>query len=531
MPLDSVVAADLLARILTDDAFRADFRRDPVATCRRIGLDDVADELARETARAFQTLEVRESRSSLAGVLLAAAAEGVGVAELVQHVRADAGGAGLGAGPSPAANALSRAMQTIHHAGAPQAGGAPGAPSQAAVGPPVEAAAVAPLPAPGAPIPVDPRAVPALAPLAARYDMEVASVPSEGGVSRVVISSVNGAPVSPTNVAARDLAQEMTALDPAARPQRVGTPWRIAGEGFVTEDGLEDRIEVDLPPGMSAGRASAVFRAVATQEPSAGRASAVFGAVEREAPAAPAVPAAPAAPADPAAPAAPAALADAVAPAAPAPGAPVQIVDPSLMTNTNAGGKLHGSEFGMPDAEGAPGPDGNRHAAYDFFARENAPIRSPIAGEVVEVRASRGTSGQIFGGTVKVRGGDGKVWVFRHVTPGAVSVGQRVQAGAEIAKVSPWTDGPEHAHIELWKTLGGGYNVANMEDPLPHLKAMYSGAPAPAPAAAADAAAAPSPAAPLAPAAAPAGGASALDPGRVVAIPAVRDELSSPDLD
>ena len=128
MPLDSVVAADLLARILTDDAFRAEFRREPVATCRRLGLDDIADELERERDRAFQTLEVRESRSSLAGVLLAAAAEGVGVAELVQHVRADGGGAGVGADRFSAANALSRAMPAVHGAGVPQPDDAPPCP-------------------------------------------------------------------------------------------------------------------------------------------------------------------------------------------------------------------------------------------------------------------------------------------------------------------------------------------------------------------------------------------------------------------
>ena len=126
MPLDSVVAAELLARLLSDDQFRTEFRRDPVATCRGLGLDDVADELGRESARAFQTLEVRESRSSLAGVLLAAAAEGVGVAELAQSMRAGGGGrwpaaAGLsppeGAGPASPAPPGAAALSTPEGAG------------------------------------------------------------------------------------------------------------------------------------------------------------------------------------------------------------------------------------------------------------------------------------------------------------------------------------------------------------------------------------------------------------------------------
>ncbi|HTI34962.1 MAG TPA: hypothetical protein VL422_14905 [Miltoncostaea sp.] len=287
MPLDSVAAADLLARILTDDPFRVRFRQDPIGTVRRLGLDDLADELARETARAFQTLEIRESRSSLAGVLLAAAAEGVGVAELVQHVRADGGGGAgvghVGADRLAAANALSRAMPAVHDAGAlptpdhappcplcllrdpsappaitkcascgesgpvgmglcptcmaEHAASTPGAPPPVADAPPPVPAGAPPVPAPsgvppapdplaaapgGAPVgasaaalPVDPHQVPALAPLASRYDMGLTSVQSADGVNRVVINSVNGQPVSATNVDARDLAHELSNLDPA----------------------------------------------------------------------------------------------------------------------------------------------------------------------------------------------------------------------------------------------------------------------------------------------------------------------------
>ena len=31
-----------------------------------------------------------------------------------------------------------------------------------------------------------------------------------------------------------------------------------------------------------------------------------------------------------------------------------------------------------------------------------------------------------------------------------------------------WADNPKssHSHIEVWKTLGGGYNVSNMLDPI-----------------------------------------------------------------
>ena len=174
--------------------------------------------------------------------------------------------------------------------------------------------------------------------------------------------------------------------------------------------------------------------------------------------------------------------------AAPTPGAPVAPIAPGDMDNTNAGGKLHDSEFSMVDAEGAPDAGGTaHHAAYDLFGKPGAPVRSPIAGEVVEVKASRGNSGQIFGGVVKVRGADGKVWVFRHVDPKDVVEGGRVEAGQQIAGVSPWTGGTPHVHIELWKTFDGGYHYENLEDPYPYLEQAYSGGqPAFAPAAAAD---------------------------------------------
>jgi hypothetical protein len=43
-----------------------------------------------------------------------------------------------------------------------------------------------------------------------------------------------------------------------------------------------------------------------------------------------------------------------------------------------------------------------------------------------------------------------------------------VSAGQRLASVVKWADNPKssHAHIELWKTLGGGYNYENMIDPM-----------------------------------------------------------------
>jgi hypothetical protein len=71
-------STQLLGQLLRDPAFRERFRRDPVATAREAGLEGLANELALGDADPMETLEPRESRSSLAGLFLAAALEAVG---------------------------------------------------------------------------------------------------------------------------------------------------------------------------------------------------------------------------------------------------------------------------------------------------------------------------------------------------------------------------------------------------------------------------------------------------------------------
>jgi NlpC/P60 family len=78
-------SARLLERLLEDPAFRARFRQDPAGAARAAGFGALAEEL-KGGERPFQTLEIRESRSSAAGVMLAAAVEGLGLFELSEHV-------------------------------------------------------------------------------------------------------------------------------------------------------------------------------------------------------------------------------------------------------------------------------------------------------------------------------------------------------------------------------------------------------------------------------------------------------------
>ena len=76
---EAEIAARLIEQLLADPAFRDRFRRDPVRTCREAGLDSIAADLSVGGGKAMHTLDLRESRSSLAGVMMAAAMEGIGI--------------------------------------------------------------------------------------------------------------------------------------------------------------------------------------------------------------------------------------------------------------------------------------------------------------------------------------------------------------------------------------------------------------------------------------------------------------------
>ncbi len=80
------IAAQLIERLLSDPEFRAEFRRDPASACRMAGLDELADEMSIGAGKAMMTLDQRESKSSLAGVMMAAAMEGVGIYQFGEHV-------------------------------------------------------------------------------------------------------------------------------------------------------------------------------------------------------------------------------------------------------------------------------------------------------------------------------------------------------------------------------------------------------------------------------------------------------------
>ena len=95
---ENALAGRLIERLLVDPVFRGEFRRDPVGACVAAGLPGLAGELGGGVGSGMETLELRESRSSLAGVVMAAAVEGLSVAEAQAFVEHGAKGLRLGHG-------------------------------------------------------------------------------------------------------------------------------------------------------------------------------------------------------------------------------------------------------------------------------------------------------------------------------------------------------------------------------------------------------------------------------------------------
>lgn len=136
-----------------------------------------------------------------------------------------------------------------------------------------------------------------------------------------------------------------------------------------------------------------------------------------------------------------------------------------------------GSSFWQADGKEGAGtgtPGKYHHGALDWFAPPGTPLVAPVGGTIVEVKtpeqvaASSSNPSQVFGGVVKIQMASGMVWVFRHITPlKGLRVGKQVNAGQTIASIFRWATNPSgsHAHIEIWKTLSGGYNMSNLIDP------------------------------------------------------------------
>src|SRR3954447_23627194 len=129
---EAELAARLIERLLADPAFRAQFRRDPAGACREAGLEDLAQEMSLGGGKPVHTLDMRESKSSLAGVMMAAAMEGVGIYQFTENVLPP-----LEEIPGKIADVLSRVHLPALPALGGGGGGGSGAAPAAAVGGPV----------------------------------------------------------------------------------------------------------------------------------------------------------------------------------------------------------------------------------------------------------------------------------------------------------------------------------------------------------------------------------------------------------
>jgi cell wall-associated NlpC family hydrolase len=337
-------AAELLERLLVDGEFRALFRRDPAAACQEFDLPGIARELA-AGGKSLHTLEIRESRSSLAGALMAAASEGAsGVASLRQlhEQHALPAHAHRVVGQALTSSKLQAVGHPLDQAGA--GGGAlhdhlAGAGHGAAAGAVDEAASAragellanpnltlspdahAVLLAGGA----DHRLVSVLTELTKTHKLQVGSLqlaPGGRGDS-FDIFAVDGHRVAASNVPALDLVDELSSLGPGLRPEHIVSPWPLAGEGFSTDPGHDDRIHVVFGEPMAGGQPPAGVASVTAPPPDTstpGPAPAAAPATDPPPAAAPAPPAAGAPPAEPVATAAP--PAELATPSRPPPAAP-----------------------------------------------------------------------------------------------------------------------------------------------------------------------------------------------------------------
>jgi hypothetical protein len=185
---------ELIERLLIDPAFRAEFRRDPAAACVTAGMPELADDLAASSG-SMDPLAARESRSSLAGVVMAVAVEGISVAEaqaLMQHGLA--GARTPGGGKLLHAGALRSPLGHVHH-------GASAAPLERELrripgASPAHAVAPAAHAQPAASTPSSPPGGPASPASPAGHDQPAASTPaaSSAGHDQAAPSSPPAAP-------------------------------------------------------------------------------------------------------------------------------------------------------------------------------------------------------------------------------------------------------------------------------------------------------------------------------------------------
>ena len=199
---------------------------------------------------------------------------GGGVASAVDATQsAGAGGASPGPSPVEAANAGPAAATPAAEGAAAAAAAMPGGGSTAAAAAQLLASPNLSVPAPARALlasgSADPRLLSVLSNAVSHHTIvlgDAESVVDPVHAQAVDIVAVDGQPVGPANVAARDLITEIAALDPSVRPNEIGTPWPIESPGFFTDPAQAGRLHLAFvspadfqpgAPGAGAGAAAA----------------------------------------------------------------------------------------------------------------------------------------------------------------------------------------------------------------------------------------------------------------------------------
>ena len=91
------------------------------------------------------------------------------------------------------------------------------------------------------------------------------------------------------------------------------------------------------------------------------------------------------------------------------------------------------------------------------WAGQGSPL-SPfqtVAGRVVRIddKGAGPFSGQVFGGTLGIRGDDGRLYVMRHIDPLGFRVGARLRPGQHVGAPALWSGG-DHIHFEIYPPGG-----------------------------------------------------------------------------
>lgn len=86
------------------------------------------------------------------------------------------------------------------------------------------------------------------------------------------------------------------------------------------------------------------------------------------------------------------------------------------------------------------------HRGVDISAPEGTPVVAPESGIIKAIRPNNDGAGN----TIYLEGGEGRIWIFMHLSSFSVNTGDAVQAGQELAKSGKTgrATGP-HLHFEL----------------------------------------------------------------------------------